>query len=84
MGNRYQMQDNLKLALTFLVSIPSLMTAFYQYQDKQLERAAKEAKADTLQLLIQKQNEQNKKLADFFAALDSAEKLHAVADTTGK
>lgn len=83
MGNRYQMQDNLKLALTFLVSIPSLMTAFYQYQDKQLERAAKEAKADTLQLLIQKQNEQNKKLADFFATLDSAEKLHAIADTTG-
>lgn len=78
------MQDNLKLALTFLVAVPSLMTAFYQYQDKQMERAAKEAKADTLHLLIQKQNEQNEKLASFFAAIDSADKLHAIADTTGR
>lgn len=78
------MQDNLKLALTFLVAIPSLLTAFYQYQDKQLERAAKEAKADTLMMLIQKQNEQNEKLHAFFAALDSNEQLSSIADTTGK
>lgn len=78
------MQDNLKLALTFFVAIPSLFTAYYQYEDKKLERAAKEAKADTLMMLIKKQNEQNEKLHAFFSALDSNAELSAIADTTGK
>lgn len=77
------MKVEVKDILGTIIAISAFATAYIQYHEKKIERYEKEAKADTLQLLIQKQNEQNKKLADFFTALDSAEKLHAIADTAG-
>jgi hypothetical protein len=78
------MKIEVKDILGTIVALSAFATAFIQYHEKKIERSEKEAKADTLQLLIQKHNEQNEKLTAFFAALDSTDKLHAVADTTGE
>lgn len=78
-----KLPDFVKTLITLIVAIPSLASTYFMYEDREREKADKLAKADTIQLFIQKQNEQNKKLADFFAALDSAEKLQSIADTTG-
>lgn len=77
------MKVEVKDILGTIVAVSAFATAFIQYHEKKIERHEKEAKTDTLQLLIEKQNEQNKKLTAFFAAIDSADKLHAIADTTG-
>lgn len=77
------MKVEAKDILGTIVAVSAFATAYIQYHEKKIERYEKEAKADTLQLLIQKQNEQNEKLTAFFAALDSADKLQSIADTTG-
>lgn len=82
--------DNFKTIITLIVAIPSLASTYFMWQDREAERtakeaemAAKEAKEDTIQLFINKQNQQNEKLAIFFATLDSTNKLSvAITDST--
>lgn len=78
------MSDNFKTLITLIVAIPSLASTYFMYEDREAAKKETEAKSDTIALFIQKQNEQNKKLADFFAALDSNEQLRTIADTTGR
>lgn len=78
------MSDNLKTLITLIVAIPSLASTYFMYEDREAAKKETIAKADTIALFIQHQNEQNEKLTAFFAAIDSAEKLHTIADTTGR
>lgn len=75
------MKVEVKDILGTIFALSAFATAFIQYHEKKIERSEKEAKADTIQLFIQKTNENNKKLAEFFATLDSNNSVSA--DTTG-
>ncbi len=71
------MSDFAKTIVAIIVAVPSLASTFFMYEDRQRAKEEAQAKSDTIQLFINRTNEQNKKLAEFFATLNSNEQHSA-------